>query len=319
MIRERLTTPDHDFIDLDWCGMTPQPLVILLHGLTGSSHSGYIKGMQQALLKQGWRSVVMNFRGCREPNNRARCYHSGDTDDLHHLYLELKQREPDTPLSAVGYSLGGNVLLKWLGEQGKAVSLFAAAAVSVPFLLHVCANRMDRGLSRLYRNHLLRDLKQYIQRKRNHLEQRGLALEAERLRRLGDLSAVRSFWEYDGRVIAGLYPFKDASDYYRQCSSRQYLNSIQVPTLLIHAVDDPFMTPAVIPQERELSPFIHLEITQEGGHVGFIAGTVPGQPDYWLERRIPHFLRQQLQNNMYNTRYEATRMLARLQQHRGLL
>jgi len=161
--RERLITGDGDFIDIDFCGEGTQPLIILLHGLTGSSQSSYIKGLQQALLKQGLRSVALNFRGCSgEYNNSSRCYHSGETGDIDFLYRTLRAREPDTQIAAVGFSLGGNVLLKWLGEQGNNVALFAATAVSVPLVLSACANKLDSGFSRLYRASLLRELKAYV-------------------------------------------------------------------------------------------------------------------------------------------------------------
>jgi predicted alpha/beta-fold hydrolase len=293
--RERLETPDGDCVDLDWCGEAPAPIVILLHGLTGSSCSRYIEGMQSALFKRGLRSVALNFRGCSgRPNYTARCYHSGDTADLNFLYRLLRTREPATPLAAVGFSLGGNVLLKWLGEQGKEADLFAAAAVSVPMQLHLCADRMDSGFSRLYRNRLLRELKQYVRQKREYLRRSGNAEEAEKLERLGDLSALRSFWEYDDQVVARLYGFRDVHDYYRKSSSRQFLKAIRTPTLIVQALDDPFMTPAVIPGEDELSPSVYLEITESGGHVGFIAGRVPGRPRYWLDERIPAFLAERL-------------------------
>lgn len=295
--RERLSTPDGDFIDLDWCGRGLAPIVMLLHGLSGSSRSSYIRGMQDALWKRGLRSVALNFRGCSgQPNLTARCYHSGDTEDLDHVYRHLRLREPATPLAAVGYSLGGNVLLKWLGEQGRRIDLFAAAAVSVPLLLNLCADRMDTGFSRFYRNRLLRELKHYVRRKRDHLRRSDKALEAEKLERLGDLGDIRSFWEYDDRVVAPLYAFRDVHDYYEKSSSRQFLKSIRTPTLIVHSGDDPFMTPAVIPREHELSPFVHLEVTRGGGHVGFVTGTVPLRPRYWLEQRIPAFLEGRLQN-----------------------
>ena len=144
--RERLITDDHDFIDIDFCGAGRQPLIILLHGLTGSSQSKYIKGLQQALFEQGLRSAALNFRGCSgEYNHSSRCYHSGETGDIDFLYRTLRKREPDTPMAAVGFSIGGNVLLKWLGEQGSHVDLFAATAVSVPLVLSTCANKLDNG------------------------------------------------------------------------------------------------------------------------------------------------------------------------------
>ncbi len=291
--RERLTTQDNDFLDLDWYGDNTLPLVMLLHGLTGSSGSGYILGLQQALLQQGFASVAMNFRGCSgEPNRLARSYHSGETQDIDFLYQILRQRYPDRALSAVGFSLGGNVLLKWLGEQGSRLTLNAAVAVSVPMVLSECATRLDSGFSRLYRNRLLMELKQYINNKIHHLERLGIVAEAEKLRQLGDLSSINSFWQYDDRIVAPLHGFADAHDYYRRASSRQFLGSVKVPTLLIQAADDPFMTKAVLPGSGELSPQVTLELHQNGGHVGFIGRQAILKPGYWLDRRIPAFLRQ---------------------------
>ncbi len=289
---ERLTTPDGDFLELDWCGHRG-PLVLILHGLAGSSRSHYVLGLQWALLRQGWRSVALNFRGCgRQPNRTARCYHSGETGDLDWVYRHLRRLEPRTPIAAVGYSLGGNVLLKWLGERGDDLELFAACAVSVPLVLSRCADAMDRGFARLYRNRLLSELKTYMATKIRHLEELGLADEADKLKALGDLSRRRSFREYDDRVIAKLYPFRDAEDYYRRCSSRRFLGHIRTPTLLIQSRDDPFMYPDVIPSPEETAPAVRLEITSRGGHVGFIAAGDRGI-EYWLERRIPRFLRRQ--------------------------
>lgn len=289
--RERLDTPDGDFLDLDWHGPDTGPLAILLHGLSGSSRSPYIRGMQAALARQGWRSVAMNFRGCGgEPNRTAQCYHSGDTRDLGYLCQTLRQRYPNRALAAVGYSLGGNVLLKWLGEQGGRAGLSTAVAVSAPLRLALCADRLDRGASRFYRNQLLRELKAYVAGKQRHLAAQGLAAEARRLAELGDLSPIRSFWDYDHQVVARLYGFRDAHDYYQQSSARSYLGQIQRSTLVIQALDDPFMSPAVLPEPHELSVWVKLEVTREGGHVGFVGGRLPGRPDYWLERRVPAFL-----------------------------
>ena len=293
--RERLITPDNDFIDIDWCGEGRQALVILLHGLTGSSQSSYIKGLQFALLAQGFRSVAFNFRGCSgEYNRSARCYHSGETEDIHFLYQTLRRREPDTLFAAVGFSLGGNVLLKWLGEQGDQLSLFAAIAVSVPFVLSACATKLDNGFSRLYREKLLGELKDHVLAKQRHLQHLGNLQEADRIEQLGDLSDIQSFWQYDDRVVAKLHGFDNVQDYYQRSSSRQFLKSITVTTLLIQAIDDPFMTAAVLPGLDELSSSIQMEITEGGGHVGFIAGVNPFKPDYWLDQRIPEFLTQQL-------------------------
>lgn len=295
--RERITTPDDDFLDLDWYGPDSGPLVILLHGLTGSSQSSYIMGMQSALLANSFRSVALNFRGCSgEMNRSSRCYHSGETADLNFIYQLLRQREPKTPMAMVGYSLGGNALLKWLGEQGEEAHLFAAVAVSVPLLLDACADRMDKGFSTFYRNRLIGELKDYIHQKLQHLRRNQRHEEAEIMDALGDLTTIRSFWQYDNQVVAQLYGFKDVHDYYQQSSSRQFIKHITVNTLIIHAADDPFMTAKVIPDEAELSEAVVLEITAKGGHVGFIAGSIPGKPYYWLEKRVPAFLKQHLKD-----------------------
>ena len=293
--RERLTTPDGDFIDVDFCGLGSKPLVILLHGLTGSSQSGYIKGLQLVLNKQGFRSAAINFRGCSgQSNNRARSYHSGETEDVHFLYQTLRQREPNTPFAAIGFSLGGNVLLKWLGEQGQNLNLFAAVAVSVPLVLGICATKLDSGFSKLYRRNLLDELKTYMRIKREHLEKIECLDEAQKIKELGDLSTIHSFWEYDDRVVAQLHGFSNVHDYYNRSSSRQYLKFITAPTLVIQAVDDPFMTTDVLPALDEVSPHVQLEYARHGGHVGFITGNNPFRPKFWLEQRIPEFLRQQV-------------------------
>jgi predicted alpha/beta-fold hydrolase len=289
--RERLLTPDNDFIDIDYCGTGTAPIIILLHGLTGSAQSGYIKGLQWALLQQGFRSAALNFRGCSGEYNRlARCYHSGETEDIHFLYQTLRQREPTTPIAAVGFSLGGNVLLKWLGEQGKSLTLFATVAVSVPLVLNLCATRLDNGFSRLYCANLLRELKHYLTEKQQHLEMLGATEEAYKIKQLGDLSTVHSFWQYDDRVVAPLHGFANVHDYYQRSSSRQFLNAITIPTLVIQAYDDPFMTADVLPHADELSHCVQLEVTQSGGHVGFVTGKNPLRPVYWLEQRILTFL-----------------------------
>lgn len=293
--RERLSTPDKDFIDIDHCGEAGQPIVILLHGLTGSSESGYINGLQHTLAKLGLRTVAMNFRGCSGESNRlARCYHSGETEDIHFLYQTLRKREPETPIAAIGFSLGGNVLLKWLGEQGDRLDLFAAIAVSVPLVLNICASKLDNGFSKIYRKSLLNELKQYVRLKLRHLERLGIEEEAEKIRQLGDLAGINSFWQYDDVVVAKLHGYRDVHDYYQRSSSRQFLKSITIPTLVIQAADDPFMTVEVLPEEHELSPTVHLEIAQSGGHVGFVTGAYLFRPRYWLEQRIPEFITQHL-------------------------
>jgi len=176
------------------------------------------------LWQHGLRSAVLNFRGCSGEYNRlARCYHSGETEDIQFLYQTLRNREPTTPIAVIGFSLGGNVLLKWLGEQGDKVSLFAAVAVSVPLVLSICASKLDKGFSKLYRAKLLRDLKCYVAEKQQHLAAIGAKKEADKIQQLGDLSPIKSFWQYDDKVVAPLHGFADAHDYYQRSSSRQFL------------------------------------------------------------------------------------------------
>jgi len=293
--RERLITEDDDFIDVDFCGAGDKPLVILLHGLTGSSQSNYILGLQKSLLGQGLRSAALNFRGCSgEFNQTSRCYHSGETGDIQFLYRTLRAREPQTPMAVVGFSIGGNVVLKWLGEQGSALNLFAAVAVSVPFNLGECATQLDSGFSKIYRKRLIRELKDYIYLKRKHLERIGAKEQLEHIKQIGSLHKVRSFWQYDQRVIAQLYDFSSAEDYYQQSSSRQFLSEIKVPTLLIQSQDDPFMSADIIPSKQELSASVSLELTVAGGHVGFMQSHGLFKFNYWLDSRIPAFLIQQL-------------------------
>ena len=285
-LRERLELPDGDFIDLDWSASGRAPVVIILHGLEGNSQSPYARGMFTALQKRGMRPLVMHFRGCSgEPNRLARGYHSGDTGDLAFLVRTLRDREPRTPLAAVGYSLGGNVLLKWLGETGAAAGLYAAAAVSIPFVLEDSAQQLNRGFSRLYRRHLLSSLRRSLRRKfRGKIPPFNAAAAA----------AAHTFHEFDDAVTAPLHGFTDAEHYYSASSSRPYLRHIAVPTLIVHAADDPFLSRESIPPAHELSPHVTLEVPARGGHVGFIAGRWPGRPRFWLEEHIPEFLAQQL-------------------------
>jgi len=292
--RETLITNDHDFLDLDhYDADHDRPLAILLHGLSGSSNSVYILGLQHALSLHDIASVAMNFRGCSgHPNRLARSYHSGETEDIDFVYRTLRKRYPRRTLYAVGFSLGGNVLLKWLGESGNQLTLAGAASVCAPLVLSECATRMDQGFSRIYRNNLLRELKHYIAEKQRHLEHIGATDEAEKLRELGDLSSIQSFWQYDDRVVARIHGFASAEDYYRRSSAKSFLRTIRVPTLLIQAADDPFMTSAVLPSPAELANSINFELYPRGGHVGFVAARHGVLPDYWLERRIPAFLSQ---------------------------
>jgi predicted alpha/beta-fold hydrolase len=284
--RERIELPDGDFLDLDWTRGESGPIVLIVHGLEGSSASPYARGLLAAVERNAWRGVVMHFRGCSgEPNRLDRTYHSGDTGDVAHVAALLRERAAGAPVAAVGYSMGGNVLLKWLGEQGEPTPLAAAVAVCVPFTLAVAAQRLDRGFSRFYQWRLIGDLRRKLRRK---YSRRPSPVDLHRV------SRCRNFWEFDDQVTAPLHGFRDVHDYYARSSSRQYLHGIETPTLIIHAGDDPFMTPALIPQPHELSPSTELELSPQGGHVGFIQGPWPWRSRYWLEHRIPEFLRTRL-------------------------
>jgi len=281
--RERLELPDGDFLDLDWTSnSTSGPIVVILHGLEGSSDSQYALGILNALVHRGWRGMVMHFRGCGGESNRlTRSYHSGETGDIGYVLKLLHEREPDTPLAAIGYSLGGNVLLKYLGENGRNTPLRASAAVSVPMLLGECALRLESGFSRVYQWHLVRSMRRSAETKRRRIE---MPIKID------DLSLLHTFREWDNAITAPLHGFAGVDDYYDKSSSRQYLQGIAVPTLLIHAKNDPFMTQRVIPSIQELSPAISFELYDTGGHVGFVSGQWPWQASYWLEHRIPVFL-----------------------------
>jgi len=282
--RERLELPDGDFIDLDWVGKEKSgPLVIILHGFEGSIQSHYAKGMMRAVALQGWRGVFMHFRGCSgEPNRLPRGYHSGDTQDLAYIVQILLNREPDLALAAIGYSLGGNVLLKWLGETRHTNPLRAAIAISVPFELNKSVKRIEEGFSQVYQWYFLKCLREKLAEKFQHVPS---------LFNPREVIAAQTLRDFDDKYTAPLHGFLDANEYYTVASSRQYLHAIQVPTLVVHAKDDPFMTEDSIPTAEELSPAIILEVSDKGGHVGFISGRYPWSPEYWLEARIPEFLR----------------------------
>ncbi len=284
---ERLELADGDFLDLAWVGGGFGPRVLILHGLNGSIGSPYARGILQAINNRGWRGVFMHFRGCSgEPNRLAQSYHSGETRDLQAVITELIHREPNSPLFAIGYSLGGNVLLKWLGEIGESnvdSPLKAAVAVSIPFELAKTAEHLKTGFSRLYQWHLLRELSAYHHRKFKDLPKPSAINDV-------DVTQLKTFWEFDNAITAPLHGFKNANDYYEKSSSRQYLAKIKTPTLILHARDDPFTTLNALPKVHEVSKHVSLEFSEDGGHVGFISGKYPWKPIYWLEERIMDYL-----------------------------
>lgn len=277
--------PDGDEVELAWVDRdlpAGTPTVIVLHGLAGDVESSHVAGLLAALDQAGFRAGCLHFRGCgRTPNRRAEGYHSGKTDDPRHVLGVLRQRE-EGPLAVVGFSLGANVTLKMLGEDGDQAVVDAAAAISPPLELAKCADRMERGFSRLYQAGLLRDLKQYVRRKDLP---GGPAVDLERL------EAVTSFRGFDDLVTAPIHGFDDSADYYAQASSRPYLPKITVPTLIIHAHDDPFFDRSVVPAADEIPACVTFELAPSGGHVGFVEGRVPFRGRYHVDERVPGFLK----------------------------
>ena len=274
--RERWDTPDGDFIDLDWAeNGGAGPLLALFHGLEGSSASPYARGIAARALAIGWRCVVPHFRGCSgELNRLPRAYHSGDSEEIGWILKALSARTG--ALFGCGVSLGGNALLKYLGEQGASAAVRRATAISAPLDLAAAGRALDAGLSReIYTRNFLRTLKRKTFAK---LARRQISVDARRLRR------ARTFWEFDDAVTAPLHGFRGADDYWARASSGPWLGRIGVPTLVLNARNDPFMPAAVLEAIGELPPNVMLEFPDGGGHAGF-----PGR-DRWLARRALEFL-----------------------------
>lgn len=245
--------------------------------------------MMQAIQQHGWTGLLMHFRGCSGRYNLlARSYHSGDTADANYLLNWLSQQFPDSPLASIGYSLGGNMLLKLQAELAEQSPLYAAVSVSAPLQLNISADVLNSGLSKLYQWVLIREMKQQLKSKFDLFDYKQLInLEPDNLKQ------ITNFWQFDNQITAPLHGFKDVHDYYQQSSSRQYLPDIVGNTLIIHALDDPFMTETVLPKVEELSSSTTMELSSRGGHVGFISGQ-PLKPEFWLEQRIPEYLQHYL-------------------------
>ncbi|HET9984913.1 MAG TPA: hydrolase [Longimicrobiales bacterium] len=288
--RERWETPDGDFVDLDFApepATEHAPLVLLLHGLEGSARRGYAINTYRALAARGVGAVGLNFRSCSgEVNRTARFYHSGDTEDIRFVLRGLAERFPGRRLGAVGFSLGGNALLKYLGEDGEAARVSAAAAVSVPFDLGAGARLLDSTrMGRFYTSLFLKTLREKAEAKQPLLDGR---LDLARIR------DARTFREFDDAATAPLHGFADADDYYARSSSGRFLERIRVPTLLLHSRDDPFLPEDAIPWAAiRANPRLHAVVTDEGGHVGFVGGN-PFRPEFWAEEEAARFLASEL-------------------------
>lgn len=289
---ERWDTPDGDFVDLHRLEAPDgAPRLVLLHGLEGTARSHYVRATLAEARRRGWGADVLIFRSCGdEPNRARRFYHSGETSDLAFVLDRITHEHPRSPLFLVGYSLGGNVALKYLGEQQGDLPrrLIAAAAVSVPYDLERSARRIGQGFSRLYEQVFLRTLRRKAIAK---LERFPGLFAADRL------SAARTLWEFDDIVTAPVHGFSGATDYYSRSSSIGYLAGIRLPVLLLSAVDDPFLPPDVLDGVRDIAagnPAISIEFVARGGHVGFISGRWPWRPFYYAEWRVTEYLAQRL-------------------------
>jgi hypothetical protein len=285
--RERWDTPDGDFVDVDFVDGPPaSPWVHLYHGLEGSSNSPYARMLMSHVRARGWRGSVFHFRGCSgEPNRLPRFYHSGDTAEIDWSLARIAGRAAGAPLYAAGVSLGGNAFAKWLGEQGEGARalLAAAAAVSAPLDLTAAGNALGEGFARVYARHFLGTLK------------RGALAKLERYPALFDGAQVRrarTLRDFDNVVTAPLHGFRDTDDYWSRASAKPHLAGIRVPTLLLNALDDPFLPPQALPTEREVSDAVKLEFPARGGHVAFVTGPFPGHIE-WLPHRLLHFFEHQ--------------------------
>jgi len=269
------------FLDLDWSKVGGDRLGIIFHGLEGSSDSGYARGMSRAFNLRGWDAMALNFRSCSgEPNLKARFYHSGETSDpafvIEHILSEHKYKE----ITLVGYSLGGNVLLKYLGEKGNKVpkEVKKAAAVSVPCELHTSCEVLSSGFNKLYTKFFLLTLHQKAQAK-SHI------FSAEQLK-----FRAKNFPEFDDAFTAPLHGFESAMDYYLKSSSKQFIPDIQTPVLVLNAQDDPFLSIGCFPEtEAKNNKNVFLEMPARGGHVGFMTG----KAEYYSETRIMDFLKEE--------------------------
>ena len=279
--KERIELNDGDFLDLLWSEHRSPQTLLILHGLEGSINSAYAKRILNYCNQHHIAAVLMHFRGCSgEPNRLLRSYHSGETGDLRRVINHLKTRNVEE-IALLGYSLGGNVTLKYMGEAETDSAICCAIAVSVPFRLDICATAMNRGFARVYQRSLLNRLIHKMQFKQ-HL------LKAD-ARDFPDPLLMSDFWQFDNNFTAPIHGYDNAEHYYQCASSRQFLKSIEKPTLIIHARDDPFMSSGVLPEDNELADSVMLELSSHGGHVGFI-GSNGLIPDLWLQKRIHQFL-----------------------------
>lgn len=285
---ERWTTPDGDFLDIHrLTGTSNKPRLLILHGLEGTIRSQYAQKLLGEARKRGWSSDMLIFRSCSpEMNLTKRFYHSGETGDVGFVVDRIVRENPQQQLVLAGVSLGGNVLLKYLGERGVALApqITAAAAVSVPFDLARASNHINQGFARVYQRHFIKSLKQKALKK---LERFPDLISPDRL------MGIETMYEFDDAVTASVHGFRDADHYYSSSSSLAWIGRISIPTLLLSARDDPFLPRTVLDDVRRVAqknPRLELEFPAHGGHVGFVTGWNPFRPAYYAERRVCDFL-----------------------------
>jgi predicted alpha/beta-fold hydrolase len=285
--RERIDTPDGDFVDFDWVdAQADEPTVVLFHGLEGSSGSHYASAVMHAVKARGWRGVVAHFRGCSgEPNRLPRAYHSGDADEIDWILRQVRSRTTGR-LFAAGVSLGGNALLKWLAREGTAAAslVSAVAVISAPMDLMTAGHRLSSGFNRVYGRHFLRTLKSKAFEKLSRFP--GLVKN----RQIRTANSLRAF---DDVFTAPVHGYRDVIDYWTSASTISEIDGIAVPTLIVHARNDPFLPGRYLPQHKPTRGCVEFEFTERGGHVGFVTGAFPGNLS-WLPRRTLGFLAQHL-------------------------
>ncbi len=283
---ERLELADGDFIDLEWAERGRDRLAILSHGLEAEVGAGYMQAMAATVIRRGWDVLAWNFRGCSgTPNRLPHMYHSGATGDLHAVVSHAIANHPARTIDLIGFSVGGNLTLKYLGEAAPDLSprLHRAVAFSVPCDLASSSRQLSLPSNRIYMERFLRPLRMKVRTKARMFPELTERVD------LTDLNRIRTFREFDDRFTAPLHGFRDAADYWARSSSRQFLPRIALPTLLVNAANDPFLGPACYPRdEAAASPSFHFESPQTGGHVGFPAFGTNGE--YWSESRALEFL-----------------------------
>ncbi|MBD81373.1 MAG: alpha/beta hydrolase [Crocinitomicaceae bacterium] len=286
--RERLQAPDSDFIDLDFSIVKSTTLVLILHGLEGNSDRAYAKAVVREANEKNWDACVFNQRGCSgEPNRVFSSYHSGKTDDFEFVLKWILKNYNYSEVHLVGFSLGGNITLKYLGENGSNVpqKIKSAVAISVPIHLESSAIQLAKRSNWVYMRRFLKSLKAKTQEKINRFPASNITVE--------ELMKCKNFIDYDNLYTAPAHGFKDAKDYWNQCSSKQFLHQLKVPTLLINALDDPFLGEECYPyEEAQLNPQLNLITPKYGGHVGFVS-SFPLSNTQWVEKQALQFIDQQ--------------------------